>query len=410
MDTGVGNGRQGLAANGQPVEAMRRANESAVLRAVFAHGPVSRADVVRLTGLSAPSVTKVTWKLIDAGLLRGLSPELRTDIGRPRVPLAVDAARVAVLGVHIGKANTVLALVGLDGSIGARDQLLHRKIEPATLADRLSARVDALLAAHLGGRRLAGTGVIIGGWVDEEAGVVVRHPALGWNDVPLLDLVGDRLPGPVRLEEHVRAIARAEMWYGVGREVDDFVMVHVGNVFDAAIVVNRVIHRGPRGAAGGIEHLRVTDDPGAACECGLTGCLAAVATDSALNQKGLAEQILKPGEGLRELSALARSGNSVADQILRQRARHVGRAVATIVDVVNPARVVLGRGLAGGHDTEAYLDDLRAEASKYVHRAAGIADRIVASRLGAEPFVVAAAAPVLEGVLADPLGFASVPR
>ncbi|MDH6110136.1 putative NBD/HSP70 family sugar kinase [Kitasatospora sp. MAP12-15] len=414
---------QGLITPGQRAEYMRQGNASAVLRAVLAYGPVSRAEIARHTGLSAPSVTKLTSTLIDVGLLGQLAPMEPTQ-GRPRVPLRVDPDRTVALGLHIGVLRSTFGLVGLDGRVLAERELAHAELadtSPQAIADQAVRGVRALLDNRLGERRLVGTGVSIGGWVDGARGRVVEHGPLGWHDVDLLDLLGARLPGPVVLEQTVRAIARAELWFGAGREVDDFVLVFIGNVQGAAIVVDRTVHRGPGAAAGGIEHLLATDDPEVRCpRCG-TGCLSEAAGDIALAAQARAAGVLGvlgSGEGsggggggaagsgldLERLVAAARpagsgTGDVRAQELLRRRARRAGRAVATIVDLLNPSRVVLAGGILVA---EEYLDDLRAEVALRSHRGSAVAGDIVPAVFGARTLVRSSAVPMLERVITEP--------
>ncbi|MFE9428000.1 ROK family protein [Kitasatospora sp. NPDC006697] len=406
---------QGLITPGQRAEYMRQGNASAVLRAVLAYGPVSRAEIARHTGLSAPSVTKLTSSLIEAGLLGELAPVEPTQ-GRPRVPLRVDPERTVALGVHIGLLRTTFGLVGLDGRILAEREVAHPAdpalLTPSRIADQAAGAVARFLDERLGDRRLVGTGVSIGGWVDGARGLVVEHGPLGWRNVPLLAELADRLPGPLVLEQTVRAIARAELWFGAGREVDDFALVFIGNVLGAAIVVDRTVHRGPGAAAGAIEHLLATDDPEVRCPvCGV-GCLGASAGDIALVADAHAAGLLDPdapqGPGgsldLERLVATARpagsgSGDERAQELLRRRARRAGRAIATLVDLLNPSRVVLAGGILVA---EEYLDDLRAEVAARSHRGAAVADDIVPAVFGARTLVRSSAVPVLERVITEP--------
>ncbi|GAA1969375.1 ROK family transcriptional regulator [Kitasatospora viridis] len=406
---------QGLITPGQRAEYMRQGNASAVLRAVLAYGPVSRAEIARHTGLSAPSVTKLTSSLIECGLLGELAP-LEPTQGRPRVPLRVDPERTVALGIHIGLLRTTFGLVGLDGRILAEREVAHpadpARLTPARLAELAAGAVNRFLDERLGDRRLVGTGVSIGGWVDGARGLVVEHGPLGWRNVPLLGELADRLPGPLVLEQTVRAIARAELWFGAGREVDDFVLVFLGNVLGAAIVVDRTVHRGPGAAAGAIEHLLATDDPSVRCPvCGV-GCLSATAGDLALvaeaRAAGLLDDAAPPGPGgsldLERLVAIARpagsgSGDERAQELLRRRARRAGRAIATMVDLVNPSRVVLAGGILVA---EEYLDDLRAEVAARSHRGAAVAADIVPAVFGARTLVRSSAVPVLERVITEP--------
>ncbi|MCP2341126.1 ROK family transcriptional regulator [Actinomadura rupiterrae] len=390
-------GRSGLVTSGSRAEGMRRANASAVLRAVLSGDGVSRADIVRRTGLSAPAVTKLTASLIASGHLAEAEPRHTTALGRPRVAIRIDRDRGAALGVHIGLERTTLGLVALDGTVLAEQALRHEDTSPNAIVEQAAEGVAAFLREHRGGRRMLGTGVSIGGWVD--GGTVVEHAALGWTGVPLADLLGARVPGPLRMEQHVRATAEAELWFGAGRETDDLVIVFIGQVVDAALVLGRSIHRGPGSAAGGIDHLPVSEG-GPACGCGRTGCLSAVATDAALLAD--ARRAGLEASDLDHLIALARQGDEQAAALVGGRAKAVGRAVALLMDLVNPGRVVLTGGVVKAPE---HLDELYAEAARRASRGRdGLADRIGATELGPDALVVSAAAPVLAGVLADPLG------
>ncbi|MFJ8041108.1 ROK family protein [Kitasatospora sp. NPDC096147] len=408
----------GLVTSGQRAELMRQGNASSVLRAVLAYGPVSRAEIARHTGISAPSVTKLTAALIEAELLTELAPVEPTQ-GRPRVPLALDGDRVVALGLHIGLLRTTYGLVGPDGSVVAEREVLHHELpdlSPELIVDQAVAGVDAFLKDRLGDRHLVGTGVTIGGWVDGARGLVVEHGPLGWRGVRLLELLEGRLPGPVVLEQTVRAIARAELWFGAGRETDDFVLVMIGNVLGAAIVVDRTVHRGPAAAAGAIEHLLATDDPDAP-RCPVCGaaCLVVTASDTALVAEARRLGVL-PHRGLADdpdgadslalerLIALARpagsgSGDERAQDLLRIRARRVGRAVAGMVDLLNPSKVVLAGGILVADE---YLDELRTEVGRRSHRGLAVADDILPAVFGSRTLVRSSAVPVLERVITEP--------
>lgn len=385
--------RIGVVTSGNRAEGMRRANASAVMRAVLGAGQASRAEIARRTGLSAPSVTKLTASLMEAGLLAEGGAQQPADLGRPSIPVRIERSRRVVLGVHIGLMRTTLGLVALDGGPLAQTALPHKDLSPEGIVGQAAEGVAAFLADNGGAGRVLGCGVSIGGWVD--GGTVVEHRPLGWTDVPLRALLDGRLPGPVRVEQHVRATAEAELWFGAGREADDLVLVFVGQVVDAAIVLNRKIHSGPGSAAGGIDHLQVAPESGVECGCGRTGCLIAVASDAAVLAAAGGEPALEP------VIAAARDGREDMRALLRDRAVMVGRALGTVIDLVNPSRVVLAGGVV---QAEEYLDDLRAEAARCARRGRDVEGRIGATALGAGALVVAAAAPVLADVLTDPLG------
>ncbi len=177
----------------------------------------------------------------------------------------------------------------------------------------------------------------------------------------------------------------------------------------AAIVVDRTVHRGPCAAAGAIDHLLATDEPDIRCpHCG-TGCLSATASDTALAAEARAAGLIPGGPesdslALERLVAAARpagsgSGDARAQDLLRRRARRAGRAISTIVDLVNPSRVVLAGGILVA---EEYLDELRGEVARRSHRGEAVAADIVPAVFGSRTLVRSSAVPVLERVITEP--------
>lgn len=385
---------------------MRRRNESAVLRAVLAAGPVARTDIVRLTQLSAPSVTKVAGWLVRAGFLRELPASHRPDNGRPAVPLTIESRKHVAVGVHIGLLRTSIGLVGLDGTVLEQFELEHTDLDPPVVLDELVIALDALWPRIDASTLVAGIGVSMGGTVDTWSGRVLANETLGWQDVAVVEQLSGRVPYPVWLGVNYRALAEAELWFGVGRDVDDFLVVFIGNVTGAAIVGGRNLLEGATSRAGGIAHIPVSGYAEVQCGCGRRGCLQAVAGDIALVARAEALGIDCDG-ALLQLISLARGGSAVADALLEERARAIGTAIGPLVDLVDPARVVIAGGILSSPE---HLPALR-DAAVAVIRQAGLSGAdIVSTTFGPASLVVCSAALVLRSVFDDPAAYSALSR
>ncbi|GAA1166749.1 putative NBD/HSP70 family sugar kinase [Kitasatospora gansuensis] len=385
-----------------PAEAAHR-NAATVLRTVLAHGPLPRLRIAELTGISAGTVSRLTARLAAAGQLVEL-PAVPgpTETGRPRVPLDLPLTGTAVAGVHIGLLRTTLGLVDLRGGVLAQLVIPRGSTDPGLVVTELADTLGDLTTSHPT-RRLLGVGVSTGGWVDTEAGTVVEHGPLGWRDVPLYAELTARLDHPVRLDGLVRALALAEGWYGAGQRADSLLELFVGNVVGAAFTVARQIHHGPRSAAGGIAHLRLPGVTGAPCECGHDDCLQAALADHSILRLAVAAGLVGPDEPYEELVRRAQDGATEAAGLLRTRARWIGRAAATLLDLVNPELVVL----AGGPLlTPEYLPDTRAELVRHSALGPAAAARLVPSGLGGHSLVLSSAAVFLDAWFSDPLAHA----
>ncbi|MEU7552233.1 ROK family transcriptional regulator [Streptomyces sp. NPDC044571] len=369
------------------------ANAAAVLRTVLTHGPVARSGIARICGLSPAAVSRQATGLLAGGLLRELPdpPGAGTGTaGRPLVPLDLNTGAVSgpvAAGLHIGVPASTFSLVDLRGAILARRRLPHADLHPDTLLPALASRLGAFLAEFANGRPLLGLGAALGGWVRPHDGVVVRHAALGWHDVPLAAELADRLRLAVRVDNHARAVAHAEMLFGRPEARSSLVHLFIGNVVDAAFGIEGTVHQGPGAAAGDVAHLPV---PGSRtpCPCGRTGCLQAAASDTALGAEAVRRGIV-PEPSVPLLVDAAATGDPRADRLLRERARAVGRAAALLLDVFNPAVMVVSELSSVLH--EGYLEEIR-------QAAATQEGRIVSPHAGPAVLPVAAAA-----VLLDPL-------
>ncbi|MER6538715.1 ROK family protein [Streptomyces sp900105755] len=317
----------------------RRTSASVVLRSVLEHGPVARSTIARLTGLSPASVTDYCARFTELGLIRETeAPQRVKGVGRPHVPVDVDDSRFVVGGVHVAVRYTTVALLDLRGRVVVRRELKHRSTDPREVLARAAAGLAALLGEVPDSRPL-GVGVAVGGWVDRDTGTVVEHPLLGWREVPVRELLGAHTGLPVHVDGHARALVNGERLFGRARGSRSVLHLFVGNVVDAAFATGDEVHHGPRSQAGMIGHLPV---PGGTepCGCGRTGCLQVELSERTLVRRARAAGVVD-GANPMDVLAAAEAGDPAAARLLVERARLTGRAVALLLDVLNPESVVV---------------------------------------------------------------------
>lgn len=382
-------------------------NDSSVLQAVLDHGPVARSTIARLVGLSPAAVTRLSTDLIKAGLLRE-SPQADAPkvVGRPHVPVEIDTSNRVACGLHIALRRATLVLLDLRGRVLAHERIPHRDADPNRVLTRLARRVPEFLVEHAYPAGLApvGLGVATGGWVDRVGGVIVEHPLLGWRDVPVRRLLGELTSLPVRVDNHARALARAEQLFGDPRARESVVQLFVGNVVDAAFATGGQIHHGPQSAAGLVSHLPL-DGRDEKCVCGRRGCLQAVVSNRELGLRAAREGItLAPS--FAALLAAAKSDDRAAIAVLRERARLLGIAAALLLDVLNPELLVVTE--QGVQQVPGCMEALQAEIGERSRTCVDPGRSIVASSFGDHALQVAAGAVILDAVYASPLRYQPV--
>ena len=400
-------------------DAMRRANLGALLREVH-QAPCTRSDLVERTGLTRAAVGSLLATLTEAGLVveragADPAPERRRP-GRPSLVVDCDP-RPAALACEITADALSLAVIGLGGRVLARSTVEHltdgdvhpsgdaspstSPTSPAAIAERLGREARELLAALPVDTVVLGVGVAVAGVVQRSSGRVVVAPNLGWEDVPLAEVVGavlDRdLPVAVANEADLGLLAECRRGAAVGAADVVYVSAEAG-VGGGVLVGGRPVH-GAGGYAGELGHVPVRPD-GEACRCGAHGCWETEIGEAAL----LRRAGRSPGAGRRGVAWLetrARVGDAAAAEAFAETGRWVGAGLAGLVNLLNPEVAVLGGYLASAFDLvgPAALAELSARALSVTR-----ADvRVVPAHLGADAALVGAAELAFERVLADPL-------
>ncbi len=364
------------------------------------HGPLAPSEIATRLGSGAATASRLSARLLELGLVaEGPQNGQSAEIGRPKVPLAFVADARMVAAVHIGATHLRVGLVDLGGSVHCEADVPHP--DPAPSAVVAAARKLLSKAIRASPSRVVGISIVTGGWVD--GGTVVEHPALGWNDVPLTEAIGRGFGLPVLLESHVRGLALAEARLGAARGVRNLAELHIGNVVDAAIMVNGTLLLGLRSSAGSVAHLVVRPVGGSPCTCGATGCLQAETADPALLDRARAAGLPGDLRSTDEFFRLAEQGDATADALLTARAEGIGRAAAVFFDLANPERVVIAGTLPGRDDR--YPPVTRAAARAAAHSAPDVEARLGHTGLGPQALFTAAAAPLLKAYFDDPVAF-----
>ena len=377
---------------------LRAINRNLVLTQIKAREPVSRADVARALGLSPATVTQVVRDLVASGLVVEGSAGPSAG-GRPPILLSLRHDAGFVVGVKITERGVVAACTDLDANPRARhDEPLHGR-SPKAVVDAVARCVRILSrAARIPPQRIVGVGVGLAGIVDGLAGVCRYSPFFKWRNVPLRDALTERLDLPVYVDNDVNTLAIAEQWFGAGRGLEHFLTVTIGRGVGLGIVLNGHLYRGATGAAGEFGHT-VVDPEGPDCACGKRGCLEALVAEPALLRD------YRAATGTTETPAglygRAQRGEIAATAVLARAGTTLGVALANLVNVLNPSRIVLsGEGAAAGEPLLGPLREaLRAHAFGDLARSA----ELVVVRAGDDEWARGAASLVLGEMYRPPV-------
>jgi predicted NBD/HSP70 family sugar kinase len=330
---------------------LRSASAGALLHLVRTGEATTRADLATLTGLARSTVSQRVDLLIDTGLLLQAGEAPLTG-GRPPMKLAFNSEAGVILAADLGATHARLAVTDLTAASLAE---VAEDVEIARGPDEVLSWVterftELLERAHRTPHDVWGIGVGLPGPVEFAAGRAVSPPIMpGWDGFSVSDALAPYYDDAlVLVDNDVNIMALGEYWTAYREEVDDLLFIKVGTGIGAGLISSGAIQRGAQGSAGDMGHVQVAGASDALCRCGNIGCLEAVAGGGAI--AGQLRTLGYAAQTSRDVVRLVRSGNPDAARLVREAGRKLGDMLATAVNLLNPAVIVLGGTVAQAHE------------------------------------------------------------
>ena len=300
-----------------------------------------------------------------------------------------------VLGIDIGGTNLVVGSVAENGSSlhALGSEPTHAESGATDVLDRLVALADRTIAktrSEVPGAEILGVGVGAPGPLDTRSGIVLLTPNLGWVNMPLRQIIHDRLGLPATLDNDANCAVLGEWWVGAARGARNAIGITIGTGIGGGLVLDGKLYHGASDVAGEIGHTTI-DTEGRRCKCGNYGCLEAYASGPNIAMRAI--EAVEAGAP-SSLSALvgtkqpitaqtvyeaAQQGDVLALEVVNDTAKFLGAGIANLLNIFNPEVVVVCGGvtLAGDH----LFTPLRREVARRAFKPAVQACRIVPGEL-----------------------------
>ncbi|MSR98444.1 ROK family protein [Arthrobacter sp. BL-252-APC-1A] len=377
-------------------DSIRVQNLSRVLTLLHRRGPLSRAQLTRLTGFNRSTVGALTSELSRLGLAYETEPAAAGRAGRPS-PLVHPNERVAALAVHPDVDAVTVGLVGLGGKVHRR--VRYDAAAVPGVAETLSitrAVVEGMAAELASMDRIVGVGAAVPGLVDSTDGSVRLAPHLGWENEPLAESLSRTLGLPAFAGNDATLGTLAESVFGAGVEQADVVYLNgSASGIGGGVIVGGMPLGGAAGFAGELGHTLVRSD-GLACFCGRRGCL-----ETEVNLGGLLEPLGLKHADLEQLEeAMAARRTPGFEAAAARQLDMLAEALVNFVNIFNPSTILLG-GFLG----VLFSFDPRRLQNAVAHGGIGGLGRQVQIRraaLGADLLLVGAAELAFADLLAAP--------
>lgn len=390
-------------------EFINRLNKIKVLNLIRESGEISRAQIVKQTGLSAPTITRIVDSLINTEKLAEQIGVGESRGGRPPVIVRFNGENGYVVGIDWGRTHIYGVLSNLNGEALTKLDIRTEASEGFDVdMKRVVTLIEKLITkSGIDTNKLYGIGVAAAGFINKRNDIVEFSPNFNWEDVDIKRPLKEHFNVPVIVDNVSRVMAQGELMYGIGEKCKNFIFINVGYGIGSGFIMNGQPFFGYDGMAGEIGHNRIVgaESGGLKCSCGKLDCLECYSSGRGIADIALKQIANYPQSSINTLQKKsaeniakeAAKGDEFALYLFNQAADYLGLAIACVANLFNPEAIVLGGRVmnSGSFFTERIRHVFNQEVIQQSKRKI----KLLQSRLGSEAAVKGATSLILNEVL-----------
>ncbi len=383
-------------------------NKIKVLQLIRNEKEITRAEIIRLSGLSAPTVTRIVENLVQLKLIQtdGIGSSVG---GRPPQLIRFQSKENYVIGIDLGATYIRSALSNLDGEFIFE---IHVSTNLKKGFDGIMEQVGELIEklserARQKSLTLWGIGIAVCGMVNKKSGIVEYSPIFGWKNVNLQKALAKYTNLKIALGNVTHLIALGELLYGVGKDYKNFISINLGYGIGSGIIIDGKLFGGVDGIAGEIGHIVVDKHSKRQGLEGITGTLEAVASGYGLadiareragsDPESILYPIIREDIDAKKVFDAAKNGDRLANEIIDEVAGFLSIGIDTLIKLFNTECIVLSGGLVQNGDV--LTEKIRTEVKNYSMSAISRSVPIVTSGFGENAALMGSFSLILERIL-----------
>ena len=331
------------------IDHIKRNNAGSVYKLIDLYGPISRIELSKRSQLAPASITKITRELIDAHLIKETQFQESSSRGRPAIGLVPANEGWQFLSIRLGRGYLTIALHELGGEILVEERQDIDELHQEDVVKKLLAEINIFFANHVSELdRITAIAVSLPGLVNSSEGMVLQMPHYNVSNLPLGEIIHNETGLPVFIGNDTRSWALAEKLFGNSRGISNSILISIHHGVGAGIVLDDNVLQGKTGNVGELGHIQIKPF-GKRCFCGNHGCLETVASLQAILEQVKTQ--LEAGHDsmlnhmpltIESVCDAAVEGDSLARQIIVELGHNLGQAIAIMVNLFNPQRILIG--------------------------------------------------------------------
>jgi N-acetylglucosamine repressor len=325
---------------------LRSVNRGMILNMIREMQPISRINIAKLTGLNKSTVSSIVSELLNEDLIYEKVSE-EPNVGRNPLNLYLKLNKYYVGAINIDSSITRFAVADIDGSIKGTSSINTESKDGEKFVHQCINELGRL-SKKLKIDKLEGIGVSIAGIVDPKNSIVNFAPNLGWEDFNIGEVMRKYLPDVknITIGNDAKSSALAELWFGSHEiNLSNFVFLSIGPGIGSGIVVENKLIDGEYQASGEFGHTIIYEG-GELCTCGNRGCWEAYASDRAIVKRYAIRKHSEAGQAVdfmvQDIINLAKKGDELAIEILKQTGYYLGLGIANIIKAIDPHAIIIG--------------------------------------------------------------------
>jgi predicted NBD/HSP70 family sugar kinase len=319
---------------------LKEENTSVILKLIHENRGISRADIVRLTKLAPPTVSRIVSFLIGNSLTNEEKGETN-NIGRKPFSLYFNGDNFYVLSIEISYLYLKFGIVTISGKV-IKTETVNTTVNLTEndLKDKLF-EIGNTLLNNFKKEKFLGIGISAPGMIDSENGIIISVPNLSHiKRVNIQDTISNYFHLPVLIANDANAEAVGEKYFGEGKNVRDFILLHIGYGVGAGIILDKKLYAGNFGVSGEIGHTSINRNDGKICDCGNKGCV-----ELYVGYKQIIEDCSKATKvkitNLEEVRSLLLEDNKQVSEIIREKGELIGYVLVNAVNLLAPQKIVV---------------------------------------------------------------------
>ncbi|MCI9586850.1 MAG: ROK family protein [Oscillospiraceae bacterium] len=337
---------------------LRAYNKTSIMRILLTHESIYRAEISRMTGLSIPTVMKITDEFAQSGLIAEVGKGISSGGKPPRILQLIPNARFFI-GVDARGPEYRCAIMNLRGELLTRhriDASALQRSDPDSKGTMLRLLTDligqTIERSGVDRTRIVGVGIGVPYPINGKVGQIISLKDLDLVNFNIIEPIKAAFGLPVILENTAKTIALAEKWFGEAVNEENFSVISIGHGIGSAIFFCNEIYSGTNCMSGEIGHMSI-DPNGSLCRCGNYGCLEAMASVTALHSylqkrlkegdKGALSRLAQPSTA--EICTAAKAGDTLAVEALDRMTDYLSVGITNLVNLVDINLVLLTGGI-----------------------------------------------------------------